>query len=157
MESIYEEFLREICTRMVCLAKELEQVLGREKALEIIRKGNERGLVELTRKRLTEIKSIKNFEDFKAYWKEEMKSPLLSNIVTGTISEETQEKIVSHITECMWAKTFKEMNARDLGYVMCCQPDFATGRVYHPKIKFRRTKTLMQGDGYCNHTFYWEE
>jgi hypothetical protein len=157
MESIYEPLLNEICARMIYLVKELEQVLGREKALELIGKGNERGLVELTKKTIAEIEPIKTFMDFKEFRRKGMESTFLSNILSGTISEETPKKIVSHITECMWAKTFKEMNARELGYIMCCHPDFATGRLYHPKIKFRRTKTLMQGDSCCNHTFYWEE
>jgi hypothetical protein len=156
MESIYEPLFEEICTRMVYLAKEMEQAFGRAKALELIGKGNERGLVELKKNQLDK-ESINNFEDFKKFWKKSTRSPFISNIVIGTISEETPDKIVSHITECMWAKTFKEMNALDLGYIMCCHPDFATGRLYHPKIKFNRTKTLMQGDNYCNHTFYWEE
>ena len=157
MESIYEPLLKEICIRMIYLFKELEQVLGRGKALELIGKGNERGLVELTKKTIAEIGPIKTFVDFKEFWKKGMESTFLSNILTGTISEETPKKIVSHITECMWAKTFKEMNARELGYIMCCHPDFAVASHYHPDIKLERTKTLMKGDKYCNHTYIWQK
>jgi len=49
------------------------------------------------------------------------------------------------------------MNAADLGYDICCHPDFELARAYHPKIRLKRTKTLMQGDGYWNHTYYWKE
>jgi len=52
---------------------------------------------------------------------------------------------------------FKEMKATDLGYVLNCQPDFAYAKACHPNVKLKRTKTLMQGDNYCDHTFYWEE
>ena len=62
-----------------------------------------------------------------------------------------------NVTECLWAKTFKELNAADIGYILCCRPDFAIARAYHPNIRLKRTKTLMQGDSYCNHTYYWKE
>jgi hypothetical protein len=32
--------------------------------------------------------------------------------------------------ECILAEVFKEMKAEDLGYIMCCQPDFETTPTY---------------------------
>jgi hypothetical protein len=156
-ELTYEQYFREVFGPIVHLARELERVLGREKAFEIIRKAGERYAVEWTRKQMAEKGPIKNFEDFKAFVKEEDKSQFWSHALTLTYAEETPKKIVYRITECLWAKTFKEMNAADLGYIMICHSDFATAQAYHPKIKLKRTKTLMQGDSYCDHTYYWEE
>jgi hypothetical protein len=157
MDLTYEQYFRNVYRQMVYLARELERVQGREKAHEIIRKAREKYAVESTRKEMAERGPIKNFEDFKALAKEGLESPFWSHTLTMTFPEETPKKIVHHITECLWAKTFKEMNATDLGYIMSCHPDFATAQVYHPKIKLKRTKTLMQGDSYCDHTYYWEE
>ena len=156
MERTYEKYFRDHYAGIVHLARELEQVLGREKALEIIGKERERYAVELTMKQMTDRGPIKNFEDFKAFVKEEQ-SPFGSHVLTITFREETPKKIAFHVTECLWAKTLKEMNATDLGYIMFCHPDFATAQAYHPKIKLKRTKTLMQGDSYYDHTYYWEE
>jgi len=144
----YEEYFRDKCHEMVCLAEELERVLGRKKALEIMGKARERYVVEITKKGRGPVKS---FEDFKAREKARAHSIVL------TYLEETSNKLALHVTECLWAKVFKEMNATDLGYVLHCQPDFAYAEACHPRIKMRRTKTLMQGDSYCDHTFYWEE
>ena len=58
----YEQHFRDRCHEMVCLAGELERVLGRKKALEIMGKARERFIVEVTRK---ERGSVKSFEDFK--------------------------------------------------------------------------------------------
>jgi hypothetical protein len=135
----------------------LERVLGREKAFEIIGKAREKYIVELTRQEIAEKGPIKNFEDFKAIEKDENASPFWSHVLTFTYTEETPKKLALHVTECLWTKTFKEMNATDLGYIIFCQPDFAYAQACHPKIKMRRTKTLMQGDGYCDHTYCWEE
>ena len=89
--------------------------------------------------------------------KEKDKSPFWTHVLTATYPEETPVKLSSHTTECLWAKTFKEMNATELGYILICRPDFAKARACHPKIRLKRTKTLMQGDSYCNHTWYWKE
>ena len=150
----YEQYFRNRCHEMVCLAEELERVLGRKKTLEIIGKASERYMVELTKK---EKVPAKNFEDFKADEKAENASPYFSHAVTLTYTEETPSKLTLHVTECLWAKVFKEIKATDLGYVLNCQPDFVYPKACNPHIKLKRTKTLMQGDGYCDHTFYWEE
>jgi hypothetical protein len=155
MELTYEQHFRDKYEEMVHLARELERVLGREKAFGIIGKAYERHWVESTRKEMAEREPIKNFEDFKAFMKED--SPFWSHVLTYTFPEETPQKICMHVTECLWAKTFKEMNALDLGYIMFCQVDFAMAQAYHPKIKVKRTKTLMQGDSHCDFAYYWEE
>ena len=150
----YEQYFRDRCHEMVCLAEELERVLGRKKALEIMGKARDRYIVEMTKK---EHGLISSFEDFKASEKAENASPYFSHTITFTYPEETSNKLTLHVTECLWAKVFKEMNATDLGYVLHCQPDFAYAQACNPHIKLRRTKTLMQGDSYCDHTFYWEK
>lgn len=157
MELTYEQYFKDIYGGLVHLARELERVLGREKAFGIIEKARERYAVESVKKEMAEREPVKNFEDFKAFMKEDDNSPFWSHVLTFTYTEETSKKIVYHITECLWAKIFKELNATDLGYIMICHPDFAMAQAYHPKIKMRRTKTLMQGDSYCDHTYYWEE
>jgi hypothetical protein len=150
----YEQYFRDRCHEMVCLARELEQILGRKKALEIMGKAREKYMVELTKK---ERGAIRNFADFKAKEKAENASPYFSHTLTLSYPEETANKLTLHVTECLWAKVFKEMNANDLGYVLFCQPDFAYAQACNPKIKMKRIKTLMQGDDYCNHMFYWKE
>ncbi|MEM2914046.1 MAG: L-2-amino-thiazoline-4-carboxylic acid hydrolase [Candidatus Bathyarchaeia archaeon] len=157
MESAYEEFIREVGMRMLYLEKELEKLVGRERAFEIIGKANERALIELAEEQVDALGGFKNFEDYKVFFRKALTSPFLSCIVRGSIAKETPKEIAAHITDCLWHKTFRKLNATDLGYVVCCQPDFAVASHYHPKIKMKRTKTLMQGDECCNHTYYWEE
>jgi hypothetical protein len=151
----YERYFRDRCHETVCLAEELERVLGRKKALEIMGKAREKFIVELVTQK--EKRPVKSFEDFKTGEKAENASPYFSHTITLTYPEETSNKLKLHVTECLWAKVFKEMNATDLGYVLFCQPDFAYAQACNPKIKMIRTKTLMQGDNYCDHTFCWEE
>jgi hypothetical protein len=77
-------------------------------------------------------------------------------VLTIRIIEDTDTATESKVTECLWAKTFREANASDIGYARICHPDFASARAFNPKLKLIRTKTLMQGDDCCNHRWVWE-
>jgi hypothetical protein len=156
MELTYEQYFQNSARSAVELAKAFERALGRERTFEILKKATEKSAVESV-KNETSKKPVKNFEDFKLLRKQKEKSPLWAHMLTLTHPEETPKKLSYHVTECLWAKTFKEMNATDLGYILCCGSDFAMARAYHPKMRLKRTKTLMQGDSYCNHTYYWKE
>jgi len=59
-------------------------------------------------------------------------------------------------TECLWAKTFREANAADIGYASCCYQDYPAAKAYNPKLKFIREKTLMQGHEYCDNKWVME-
>jgi len=59
-------------------------------------------------------------------------------------------------TRCMWAEVFRSLNAEDIGYWIC-EADGPATKAFNPKIKFKRTKTLMKGDDCCNHEYILEE
>ena len=141
---------------VVELARELEGFMGKEKALETVGKVFERISIDQAKKQVEE-KPINNFEEYKNAFKESMRKPLTSHATDLTIVEETSTKLSAKITKCLYAKTFKEMNAMDLGYMICCKPDFATTKIINPKLNLTRTKTLMEGDECCNTTYTWEE
>jgi hypothetical protein len=138
------------------LARELEALMGKEKAHETVGKVFERLAIDQVKKRVKE-EPINSFEEFKNATKKSMKQPFFSHALNFTIVEETSKKLSSNITECLFAKIFKEMNATDLGYIMLCKPDLATTKIYNPKLNLTRTKTLMQGDECCNPIVTWEE
>jgi hypothetical protein len=156
MELTYEQYWQNRFCSVVNLAKALEHAFGKDRTFEIIRKWNEESATESVKSRMSK-KPIKNFEDFKRFFKNEYGSRFWTHVLTLDYPQETSKKLSCHVTECLAAKTFREMNATDLGYILCCHPDFAMARAYHPKLRLKRTKTLMQGDTYCNHTYYWKE
>jgi hypothetical protein len=71
--------------------------------------------------------------------------------------EDTPKAVELRVTECLYAKIFREMGAAELGYALICHRDYADCKGFNPKITMIRTKTLMQGDDHCNHRFVWEE
>lgn len=95
--------------------------------------------------------------DFAAFKAEAHKSDRFwDHVLTLNIVEETGRAIEYRVTECLWAKTFREAGAADIGYATICYPDFASARAFNPNLKLVRTKTLMQGDDHCNHRWVWE-
>ena len=76
---------------------------------------------------------------------------LSNNAYTDEIVEETDQAFAANTTECLYAKTFREADAADIGYAAICHGDYAFTHAFNPKMKYTRTKTLMQGDDCCNH------
>lgn len=70
--------------------------------------------------------------------------------------EDTPQAFEVKITECLWAKTYRDFNAADLGYILSCYPDYASTKAFNPKMRMIQTKTLMQGDDCCNHRIVME-
>ena len=81
----------------------------------------------------------------------------MRNLFTITYPIDNDEEVEFHTTECILAKVFKEMKAEDLGYLICCQPDFETTPAYCSNVSLKRSKTLMQGDNYCDTTYCWKK
>ena len=63
------------------------------------------------------------------------------------------DRIGYHYTRCLFAEIYRELGEPELGFVFCAGDDPAV-RSYNPKLAFRRTKVLMNGDELCDHIFY---
>jgi len=95
-----------------------------------------------------------DFEAFKSWAREADR--FSQHALTFEIVEDSDTALEVKITECLWAKTFREMEASDIGYAGICHGDFAYAEGYNPKLRMERTRTLMQGDDHCDHRWLWE-
>lgn len=84
-------------------------------------------------------------------WSELLTGVFWTHTLTREILEETDQVLRYNVTECLWAETWREASAGDIGYALFCFPDFARAQVMHRRLT--RTKTLMQGDDVCDFTF----
>jgi hypothetical protein len=78
------------------------------------------------------------------------------HVLSFAIVEDTPKAFEIKVTECLWAKVFRDAGDADIGYAGICHPDFATARGYSAKLQMIRTKTLMQSHDFCNHRWLWE-
>jgi L-2-amino-thiazoline-4-carboxylic acid hydrolase len=126
---------------------------GREKFIEILKKGSaeaaslglQNAAKSLPKRDLaTFVTPLKNPDHF---WK---------HVLTLAVIEDSPKAFEIKVTECLWAKTFRTMNAADIGFATICFPDYAAAGAFNPKLKLVRTKTLMQGHDCCNHRYVME-
>ena len=128
------------------IMKRFSDYLGKDKLLELIKRA-----VDENNKKIATDNPEHTLASFVEYGKEAYK-----NMMTYEVIEESDEVFEIKVTECLWAKTFRDKNAADIGYATVCQGDFTEATAYHPKLKLRRTKTLMQGHDCCNHRWTLE-
>lgn len=83
-------------------------------------------------------------------------NPISDHSLTIDIIQDTDTVFEMKVTECLWAKTFREAKAADLGFTCICHADYATAEAFNPKIKLIRDKTLMQGHDHCNHKYVFK-
>ena len=89
-------------------------------------------------------------------WMDDMDNPFHDRL-TFEVIERTDHVCEIKITECLWAKTFREAGAPEMGYAVCCAGDWGMCQAFNPEIKLTRTKTLMKGDECCNYRWEWKE
>jgi hypothetical protein len=144
----FEEVYRFAYTHFISLIRSLAGKLDREDFVELLQRASSDAVVADARRLAESLPS----NDFEA-WTGTMREPnrFWTHVLTTKVVEDTKKAFEVSITECLWAKTFREADAADLGYAMICHPDYAYCQAFNPKIRMIRTKTLMQGDECCNH------
>jgi hypothetical protein len=134
--------------------KKFEKYLGKEKLLEMLRKATVEADVEL----VSSIAKGMRKTDF-AMWKiltHNLDPPFSLARVFETV-EDTDKAFEWHIKECLWAKTFQEADAAEIGYAYQCYSGAAQASAFNPKLKFTNPKNLMKGDDICIYRYVWEE
>ena len=136
-----------------CLQKLAEEI-GREAFLEMVKRVSSEAAAERQREWARTLPKT-DFETYVSIGKQR-KNRFVQHVLTDEVVEERPDFLRTKITECLWAKIFREAGAEDLGYAAICHPDFAMARAFNPKIRLERPTTLMQGDECCDFRYIWE-
>jgi hypothetical protein len=129
--------------------KNLMKQIGKEKFLEMLKKSSEMLYEE------DEDADFKNKERTLKTWSDFSKKLIenMSNVLTGEILTDNENVLEIRYTECLYAKTFREADAADIGYAGLCYQDYPWTKQFNPKLRLIREKTLMQGHDCCH--FKW--
>ncbi len=131
----------------------IEKEMGSEKFASLLK----RIIDEDTEKGFAEFAKKAGRNDLAAFTgRFRQKGGMFDKTLTFEIVEDTPKAFEVKVTECLWAKTYRDANAGDLGYLLSCYGDYASARGFNPKMRMIRTKTLMQGDAFCNHRYVIE-
>jgi hypothetical protein len=84
----------------------------------------------------------------------QFRPPNFEKALTHEIVEDTENAFELRITECVWAKVYRDAGlGGELGHAAVCNMDYYWPPAFNKDLKMERTKTLMQGDDCCNHRY----
>ena len=66
------------------------------------------------------------------------------------VVENDEARFGFNVTRCKFMEMYEEMGARDLGYLLSCNRDFAMFEGMAPDLAFSRTQTRMEGAPHCD-------
>ena len=55
-----------------------------------------------------------------------------------------------NIVRCKYADMYRRLGMQDLGFVLSCKRDGAMFKGFNPRLRFKRTQTIMEGADYCD-------
>lgn len=149
----YQELFKFAYGDMIPVMKSLAAQIGKDKFLEMLKKASSEEAV-----RQVEATYRNRPKRDLATWLADLKkpSPLYQHTLTLELVKDTEKEADVKITECLWAKTFRQADAADIGYAVFCHGDVAATQAFNPKLKMTRSKVLMKGDNECRYRWVME-
>jgi hypothetical protein len=133
--------------------KKLQKYIGKEKFIEMLKKASVESDVEGTKDFVKKLRK-NDFDMYKIMTKSLHPPYNLARV--SEIVEDTDKVYEMKITECLWAQTFREADAAEIGYAMVCYSGEAQTDAFNSKLKFYNPKNLMKGDDVCIYRYVWE-
>jgi hypothetical protein len=132
----YEKILNFAFKALIAQLESVSKVIGRDKLIELLTNATDDAWFKKDVQKMFNASLDSNF------WK---------NVLDLEVLEKSEERRIYKISNCLWAKTFREENAGDIGYAMWCHGDYAMARSNNEEMV--RPKCLMKGDDCCH--FEW--
>ena len=73
------------------------------------------------------------------------------------VVEQSQDAFEVNVTECRYAKFYKEIGAPELGFLLTCSADFSMAEGFGAGVQLTRTQTIMQGASHCDFRYTLEK
>jgi len=144
----YQDLFSFTYSRYIPVFQNLCNQVGKEKFLEMLKKATFESAFRRTEAAMNQESGLgRDMATLTSFMKKP--STLYQHALTYRILKNTEEEAEYSITECLWAKTFRQMNAEDIGYALVCHGDVGSIQAFNPQIKFTRPKLLMKGDSEC--------
>ncbi len=131
---------------LVPLIRALQAEFGAERVNELVGKT----IRELARAQGEEIRRrtrIETIEDLKDRMK---RGPISEGSLIVDVVEDDAVRFGFNVTRCKFVEMYEELGARDLGFLLSCNRDFASFEGMAPGLDFGRTQTRMEGAGHCD-------
>ena len=70
--------------------------------------------------------------------------------------KETEKELFFDVYHCGYVEIYEKLGVKKLGCTLSCMRDYYFLEGFNPSITLKRTKTIMEGDGYCNFRYVEE-
>jgi hypothetical protein len=69
------------------------------------------------------------------------------------VRRQTEGELHFDVTRCRYAEMYRALGIPELGALLSCNRDFAFGSGFNPRLRLRRTQTIMEGAPHCDFRF----
>ena len=131
---------------------EVAEKLGKEQALEIVRKINQREAFQRGQK-LAEDKGENGIEvliEDVATWGEGGKWEM-------EVLEQTSRTYFFNVLRCPYYEKYRDLGVEEIGVELSCCRDEPFARGLNPLLRLVRTKTIMEGADCCDFKYYLDD
>lgn len=87
--------------------------------------------------------SMQTFVDKGKRWK-------AGGALTIEIKEQTDKRYRYDVVSCKYAEMYRDMGLGEIGHLLSCQRDATFCEGYDPRLKLKRTQTIMEGASHCD-------
>jgi hypothetical protein len=94
--------------------------------------------------------SLKTFIDRQELWTR-------GGALETEVLEKTDTRYRYNVTRCKYAEMYRDMGLGEIGHLLSCQRDATFCEGYDPRLKLRRSQTIMQGASHCDFDYSFED
>jgi L-2-amino-thiazoline-4-carboxylic acid hydrolase len=132
--------------------EEMREAIGMERAQEILRRAIRRAAIQSGREfaaRAADDPDLLSFQSIQHLWTKD-------DALTIEVIAAGPERFDFNVRRCRYAETYREMGLGEIGRLLSCNRDGAFCEGYNPRIKLRRTQTIMEGASHCDFRYRFE-
>jgi hypothetical protein len=146
--TVEEVFQFAFTNNLIPLLKSLALEMDQDKFIEALKTASARNTEQMIATMTKDLPS-RDFAAFTEFSKNIMEEFPYNKALTYEITEATDTTLEFKYTECLFAKTFRDADAADIGYAVLCSPSPMFARAFNENIKLSNPKNLLKGDEVC--------
>ncbi|MFX1277756.1 MAG: L-2-amino-thiazoline-4-carboxylic acid hydrolase [Promethearchaeota archaeon] len=124
----------------------LLEIMSHKESIEFIKRLAD----DVARSRNNPDNYVNNFEELLDRYKTNLDRWCAQDVVAEMVNN---GKLMYKVKKCVWAEVLKDFDL-DYAYSMMCYQDFENTKNQNPNFRLTRTKTIMQGDDYCDFCYH---
>lgn len=119
---------------------------GRERTLKTV----ERVIKKLARQKGAEMAKLAGGKGLKHFAKAVLPVWCEGGALGIEVLEANHRRCFFNVTRCKYAEMYQRLGLQNFGLLFSCSRDFAFIGGFNPKLKLKRTQTIMEGDRFCD-------